>query len=102
MATERMTQKELDMLRSLQAKQKRVQRAEEEFFREADSRRDELLERWEKSDRLQEAADLIGTDADTLYGWITSDDQIAFFRRKHLVETAPSEDPHGGFSEQQS
>ena len=102
MATERMTQKELDMLHALQAKQKRVQRAEEEVFKEADSRSDELLERWGHPDRLQEAADLIGTDADTLYGWITSDDQVAFFRRKHLVGTAPSEDPHSGFSEQQS
>ena len=100
MATEKMTQKELEMLRTLQAKQKRVQRAEEEFFKEADSRRNELLERWEKSDRLQEAADRIGTDADTLYDWITSDEQIAFFRRKHLVDPAPSEYSQGGFSEE--
>lgn len=97
MAAEKMTQKELDMLHALQAKQKRVQRAEEDFLKEADSRRDELLSRWGQPDRLQEAADLIGTDADTLYGWITSDDQVAFFRRKHMVGTASSEDPHSGF-----
>lgn len=83
MATEKMTKKELDTLRSLQAKQKRVQRAEEEFLKEADSRRDELINRWGESDRLQEAAARVGTDADTLFDWITSEDQIAFFQRKH-------------------
>ena len=102
MATEKMTKKELEMLHALQAKQKRVQRAEEEFFKEADSRRDELLERWGHPDRLQEAADRIGIDADTLYGCITSDEQIAFYQRKLLRETAGSEDPHSGYSGQQS
>ncbi len=43
---ERMTQKELEQLRALQAKQKRVQRAELEFFDEADRRKEELLSRW--------------------------------------------------------
>ena len=100
MAAEKMTQKELDMLHALQAKQKRVQRAEEEFFKEADSRRDELLERWGKSDRLQDAAVILGTDEDTLFDWITSDDQVAFFKRKHPIDSTPSEDSHSGFSEE--
>jgi len=94
MAMERMTDKELQQLRALQAKEKRVQRAEAEFFKEADARRDELLDRWEKSDRLHEAAQLIGTDADTLYGWITSDEQVAFFKRKHPSDVVSHSDPH--------
>lgn len=98
MATEKMTQKELDMLHALQAKQKRVQRAEEEFFKEADSRREELLERWEKSDRLQDAAARIGVDADTLYDFITSDEQVAFYQRKLLREVAQTDDPHADSS----
>ena len=80
---ERMTEKELQQLRSLQAKQKRVQRAEDEFFKEADSRKDELLSRWGQVDRLQQAAEVIGTDADTLFDWITCESQIAFYRRNH-------------------
>lgn len=83
MAYEHMTQKELDTLRALQAKQKRVARAEEEFMKEADARRDELLSRWGLSDNMQKAAEIIGTDADTLFDWITSDAQVAFFRRNH-------------------
>lgn len=79
---ERMTETELKQLRDLQAKQKRVQRAESDFFKEADLRRDELLERWKVSDRLVEAAEKIGTDADTLYEWITSEEEIDYFRKK--------------------
>ena len=47
---EKLSQKEREMLRALQAKAKRVQRAEAEFLREADSRKEELLERWGLSD----------------------------------------------------
>ncbi len=43
---EKMSAKELETLKALQAKQKRVQRAEAEFFEEADARKDELLARW--------------------------------------------------------
>lgn len=43
---EHMSEKELEQLRALQAKQKRVQRAEQEFFEEADKRKEELLARW--------------------------------------------------------
>lgn len=89
MAAEKMTKKELETLRALQAKQKRVQRAEEEFLREADSRRDELMERWGQSDRLTEAAGRIGTDAEALFDWITSPEQVAFYRKKHPSEVSP-------------
>lgn len=47
---EKMSKKEREMLLALQAKAKRVQRAEAEFLREADSRKEELLERWGLSD----------------------------------------------------
>lgn len=47
---EKMSKKEQEMLRALQAKAKRVQRAEAEFLREADARKEELLERWGLSD----------------------------------------------------
>ena len=80
---EKMTETELKTLRELQAKQKRAQRAEADFMKAVDSRKDELLERWDVSDRLAEAADMIGTDPDTLYAWITSEEQIAYFRKRH-------------------
>ena len=47
---EKMSKKEQEMLRALQTKAKRVQRAEAEFLREADSRKEELRERWGLSD----------------------------------------------------
>lgn len=80
---ERMSESELKQLRDLQAKQKRVQRAETEFFKEADLRKDELLERWDVSDRLADAAKMIDTDPSTLYEWITSEEQIAYFKKRH-------------------
>ena len=83
---EKMSDRELQMLRDLQAKQKRVQRAEEEFFREVDSRREELLNRWNIQDRLSVAAERIGTDSDTLYEWIVSEPQITYFHRTHASD----------------
>lgn len=43
---EKMSPKEKQMLRTLQAKQKRISRQEAAFLEEADARRDELLTRW--------------------------------------------------------
>lgn len=54
---EKMTRKEQELLRELQAKAKRVKRAEDDFFKEADSRKNELLSRWGLSD-------IIGRDKD--------------------------------------
>lgn len=81
---EKMTQAEKKMLRELQAKEKRVQRAEADFYKEADLRKEELIERWEIKDMMKEAAEIVKTDPDTLFRWITSDSQISFFRKKHL------------------
>lgn len=84
---EKMTAAEKKMLRELQAKEKRVMRAEMEFLKETDSRKEELLQRWKMSDRLEKAAALMDTDSDTLYAWITSDTQVRYFRMKHPQQT---------------
>lgn len=47
---EQMTEKEMQLLRELQSKQRRIQRREKQFFDEADTRKNELLERWGMSD----------------------------------------------------
>ena len=82
---EKMTEAELKLLRELQAKQKRAQRAEAEFLKEADNRKEDLLARWEVKDRLAEAAEKIGTTPEELYAWITSEDQISYYRRRHGI-----------------
>lgn len=82
---EKMTESERKLLRDLQAKAKRVARAEEDFYKEADRRKDELLRRWAVVDRLEKAADVIGTTADDLYDWITSPTQRAYYRRAHHI-----------------
>ncbi len=43
---EQMSQHELDTLRKLQAKKRRIQRNDEKFFIEVDNRKDEILKRW--------------------------------------------------------
>lgn len=90
---EKMTNKERETLLALQAKAKRVQRAEEEFFRDVDERKDEILERWNTSDRLQALASQLGTDADSLFDWILSDEH-AYLYRKHLSQTDPANGPY--------
>lgn len=90
---EKMSNKERETLLALQAKAKRVQRAEEDFFREVDERRDEILDRFCAKDRLQDAAALIGTDADSLFEWILSDDHVYLYRQ-HLSQADPANDPY--------
>ncbi len=43
---EKLTDKELQTFRALEAKQKRIKRADAKFLKEADARKDELLSRW--------------------------------------------------------
>lgn len=81
---EHMTEKELEQLKSLQAKQKRVQRANEDFMKEADARKEELLSRWNAQDKWTKLAQRIGTDVDTLYRWVSSEKQIAFFKNSNM------------------
>ena len=80
---EYMTEAERKKLRDLQAKEKRVARAEAEFLKEADKRKNELIQRWNMSDRMQKAAAKIGTDPETLFKWIVSDEAIQLFHRTH-------------------
>ena len=61
---EKMSKKEQEMLRALQAKAKRVQRAEAEFLREADARKEELLERWGLSDIKKSSVSAENSDQD--------------------------------------
>lgn len=81
---EKMTQKERETLLALQAKAKRVQRAEEEFLREADARKTELIERWGLSAMLQETAARVGTGTEIM------DDSIGerYGVPPHLTEEA--------------
>ena len=80
---ERITEREKEQLRKLQAKYKKAQRDLEEFYREAEERKEELLLRWNIEDRLDLAAKVIGTDANTLYDYITKEDQIKHFKKMH-------------------
>ena len=80
---EYMTEAERKKLRYLQAKEKRVARAEAEFLKEADKRKNELIQRWNMSDRIQKAAAKIGTDSETLFKWIMSEEANQLFHRTH-------------------
>lgn len=55
---EKMTEKELEIYRRLQAKAKKIEREKAQFLADADERRSELLERWGIAIVLQ----TIGTD----------------------------------------
>lgn len=46
MARERMTENELKKLRTLQAKEQRIRRHDKEFWKEVDSRLDEIMSRY--------------------------------------------------------
>lgn len=46
MCMDKMSAKELKQFKELQAKYKRIQRAEKQFFAEADKHKSELLARW--------------------------------------------------------
>ena len=82
MALEKLTQKELETLRELSAKQKRIARAEKQFLSEADSRKEELLKRWGINDDLSFIADLYyGVSKEELRSFITSDNQVNYFKR---------------------
>ena len=89
---EKMTKKERELLLTLQAKAKRVQHAEEDFYKDVDERREEILERWQIEDRLQALASQLGIDADELSDWILSDYHIAFYQQ-HKSQMDFANDP---------
>lgn len=93
---EKMTEKEIQLLRDLQAKQKRVKRAEEEFWSNVEERKSEVLERLNISvaapadnttdkviERINEIAEKYGTDVDTLLEYISTDRQVSYYRSTH-------------------
>lgn len=107
---ERMSDKERDKLRELQAKAKRVERAEKEFFANVQERREEVLkflnadvmsdeeratyeEECRTLDKLYDIADRYGVDVSELLNYIGSDQQVSYYRNTHGQTTAQQ----GGF-----
>lgn len=107
---ERMSDKERDKLRELQAKAKRVERAEKEFFANVQERREEVLkflnadvmsdeeratyeEECRTLDKLYDIADQYGVDVNELLNYIGSDQQVNYYRNTHGQATAQQ----GGF-----
>lgn len=97
---ERMSDKERDKLRELQAKAKRVERAEKEFFANVQERREEVLkflnadvmsdeeraaydEECRILDKLYDIADRYGVDTNELLNYIGSDQQVNYYRNTH-------------------
>lgn len=102
---ERMSDKERDKLRELQAKAKRVERAEKEFFANVQERREEVLKflnadvmsdeeraTYEDEcrilDKLYDIADQYGVDTNELLNYIGSDQQVNYYRNTHGQATA--------------
>lgn len=107
---ERMSDKERDKLRELQAKAKRVERAEKEFFANVQERREEVLkflnadvmsdeeraaydEECRILDKLYDIADRYGADVNELLTYIASEQQVNYYRSTHGQATAQQ----GGF-----
>lgn len=97
---ERMSEKERDKLRELQAKAKRVERAEKEFFANVQERREEVLkflnadvmsdeeratyeEECRTLDKLYDIADQYGVDVNELLSYIASEQQVNYYRSTH-------------------
>lgn len=79
---EKMSARETKLLHDLAAKQKRIQRADSEFFKNVEERRDEVLEHLgvSESNKLSEIARMYGTDEDTLYTILSQPAQIDAFK----------------------
>ena len=80
---EHMSDKELETLRNLQAKAKRVARKEEEFLKEVDDRKNELMKRFNQSDRLDEIAKQLHTETEILSDWLLSKEHKELFKKAH-------------------
>ena len=80
---EKMSDAERKTFNDLQAKQKRVKRAEILFYKDVDEHQNEIMKRFAQKDRLAMAAEEYGTDADTLYAWLKEPAQLEMFRKKH-------------------
>lgn len=94
---ETMSKAEKELLKKLQAKQKRVSRQQREFLEYADAHKEELLERWnvslnhennlsdntdrKLSDRLNAISELYGTDINSLLDYISTERQVNYYRK---------------------
>ena len=82
---EKMTEKEMQKLKELQAKEKRVKRAEKQAEKEhikyAENHKEELLKKWGIKDELQEIAKLYDCTKQELIAHITSDTQVNYYKR---------------------
>ena len=81
---EKFTQKEKELLRNLQAKEKRISRQEKSFLKEVDDNIELVLSHLDIDknalDRLTEIAKKYGTDVNTLLDYINTDRQINYFK----------------------
>lgn len=81
---EKFTQKEKELLRNLQAKEKRISRQEKSFLKEVDENIELVLSHLDIDknvfDRLNEIAKKYGTDVNTLLDYISTDRQINYFK----------------------
>ena len=91
-AMEKMTKTEMEQLRILQAKQKRVARQEKELKSNVLERRPEILEWLGVSDtqepcgtvtRLEEIVAVYGISSDELMDYISSERQVTYYRHNH-------------------
>lgn len=60
--SEKMTKNELEQLRKLQAKQQRIRRHENEFWKEVDNRLDEIMKRYNLIDNDVIDDDIVSPD----------------------------------------
>lgn len=81
---EKFTTKEKELLRNLQAKEKRISRQEKAFLKDVDDNIELVYShlKIDKSviDRLNEIATKYGTDIPTLLDYISTDRQINYFK----------------------
>lgn len=75
---EKFSEKELEQLRQMQAKKKRIERHDKEFFAEVDERRDEIIARLKIAESQPEQKDRF---ADVMKMYETEDEETlkAFF-----------------------
>jgi hypothetical protein len=81
---EKFTTKEKELLRNLQAKEKRISRQEKAFLKDVDDNIELVYSHLniDKNviDRLNEIASKYGTDIPTLLDYISTDRQINYFK----------------------
>lgn len=85
----------------LERRAKQLRREEQAFLEEADSRKDELLDRWnittpEEYAIIKELSDRYGCSADDLLVYLQSDEMINNYKN-HLINDKDS-DPRGDTS----